>query len=461
MERRGLFVYTIETGEVRCLTEGNIKTLAGWCPDARRLAIGVGGNTKDDQLEIVDAVSGKVEDTGAFGVGACWSPQGDLIACTTEVQRGGSWIAGIPTDGKLGIYNVQERKMRAVKGTEGARNPVWSPSGEVVAFLARDKLGIATRDRVLKTALCPIKGGVLPGGLQVGWIGDDAVCCLDRSRLIRFEVALRTFTTLARWEEPAPPELGPGDFKVVELPRVTVRYARFDRIFAEAYGRILGEALEVYESHGFKMPREVVLEAQIDPSSTRLWTDGKAGMFLHLKSKDLLAPAIRSGVFNIYGMCHELGHIAMYRNMENLAGLPDGVGEGWAHYAGSVIVTEVAGRLGKSIWPEYYDVAEVEGIGRLKKAAAKADPWDKLDSTSRAALVFYRMETEFGRDKVAAAMTAALSERPTGKALMPLVLAKLRAAVSNPTAADWVPQSVLVPYVEWKRVLRGFLYVRL
>ena len=198
------------------------------------------------------------------------------------------------------------------------------------------------------------------------------------------------------------------------------------------------------------MPEKITLEAQIDPSSTSLWTDGESQMFLHLKSKELLAPATRTGVFNIYGMCHELGHIAMYRNMESLMGLPQGVGEGWAHYAGCIVVTEVAGKLGKSIWPEYYDIADVEGIGRLKRASAEAKPWDKMDPTSRAALVFYKIETEYGKDKLAAAMSAALAMRPTGKELMLLMLAKLREATSNSTAADWVPESVLVPQIEWK-----------
>jgi len=130
-------------------------------------------------------------------------------------------------------------------------------------------------------------------------------------------------------------------------------------------------------------------------------------------------------------------------------GLPQGVGEGWAHYAGSVVVTEVAARLGKTIWPEYYDIADVEGIGRLKRAAAQKKSWEEMDDTSRAALVFYRLETDYGRKKLMAAMTGALAQRPTGKALMPLMLAKLRSATGNLRAGDWIPSSVLEPRVEW------------
>ena len=266
----------------------------------------------------------------------------------------------------------------------------------------------------------------------------------------RLDISPARFMTLARWDQSEPPALQTAGFKTVELPRVKVRYARFDGAYAVALGRILQEALNVYEANGFNMPQEASLDAQIDPEGTRLWTDGASHVFLRLKSKELLAPASRTGVFNIYGMCHELGHIAMYRGLASLGGLPPGVAEGWADYAGKVVVTEVASRLGKSIWPEYYDVAEVEGIGRLKRDAAQAKPWDQLAPTSRACLVFYRIETEYGRDKLAAAMAAALAGRPTGKALMPLMLNKLRAATGNPAAADWAPRSVFEPRVEWQ-----------
>jgi hypothetical protein len=451
----GLFLYDVKTGTAKLLIEQYIKTLAAWSPDSRKLAIGTGaGYTNAHPLQIADIATGRVEDTGALGVGARWSPNGKLLACTTEVQRHqrDRWFfSGVPTGGKLGIYNVEQRQMRVVEGTDDALQPAWSKSGKLISYLGGGKIGIVGSDGSSKTLVQPPNGHLFqPGFLQMGWVGDEVLYIRAANYLARFDISQVKLVTVAKWDEPKPPELKPKDFKVVELPRVTVRYARIDEKYAEALGRILEEALKVYESHGFKMPQKATLEAQIDPSGTQLWTDGESHMFLHLKSKELLAPASRTGVFNIYGMCHELGHIAMYRNLESLMGLPQGVGEGWADYAGKVVVTEVAARLGKAIWPEYYDIAEVEGIGRLKRASAQAKPWDKMDPTSRASLVCYRIETEYGRDKLAAAMTAALAERPTGKALMPLMLAKLRVATSNSTAGDWVPQSVLVPQIEWQ-----------
>lgn len=452
-ESYGVFVCQLKQGEARLLIEKTIRTLAAWSPDSSRLAVGTGeGYTKNHPLLIVDIATGKVDDTGALGVGASWSPDGKLIACTTDVRRGGSWYAGVPTDGKLGLFEVEKRTMRVVEGTDGAIQPTWSKTGKYVAYVAGEDIGIVLRDGGMPRKVQPIGESVKD--VQMAWVRDNVLFIRTKTCLARFDISTDELAKVAEWTTPRAPEIKPEDFKALELPRVTVRYARFDRKYAEALGKILAEALKVYESLGFKMPAKVTLEAQIDPSRTQLWTDGESQMFLHLKSKEILAPATRTGVYNVYGMCHELGHIAMYRNMKNLMGLPAGVGEGWAHYAGSVVVTEVAAKLGKSIWPEYYDVAEVEGMGRLKRESQTVKPWDELDATARTALVFYKMETEFSRAKSTAAMTAALAERPTGKDLMPLVLAKLRKLTANPAAADWLPESVLVPQVEWRTKAR-------
>ena len=447
-EPYGLFVCHLQQNEVRLLLEKGIKTRAAWSPDSRRLALGTGqGYTKNYPLQIVDIATGSVDDTGALGVGASWSPDGRLIACTSQVTRGGSWYAGVPTDGKLGLFDVEKRQMHVVEGTDGAMQPTWSKTGSLVAYVAGKDVGIVAREGGKPTKVQPVIENLKE--VQMAWVGDDALYIRAKTCLARFDVPTARLANVAEWNTPRAPELKNEDFKLVELPRVTVRYARFDRKYAEALGKILGQALKVYESLGFKMPLKVTLEAQIDPSRTQLWTDGESQMFLLLKSKESLAPATRTGVYNIYGMCHELGHIAMYRNLGSLLGLPAGIGEGWAHYAGSIVVTDVAAELGNTIWPEYYDVAEVEGIGRLKRESQTAKPWDQLDANARAALMFYRIESEFGRARLGAAMTAALAERPTGKDLVPLLLVKLRQATSNPTAADWIPESALVPHVEW------------
>ena len=445
----GLFVCDLRTNRVLRLTDKAVKTNPAWSPDSRRLAIGVGeGYTRDYPLWVIDAVTGKIDDTKTLGVGAAWSPDGKYIACTTEVARGGSWSGGIPNDGKLGIYDVATRKMRVIGGTDRAMMPRWSRSGKWIAYQGSMELNVVGSDgsnpRKIMEQVDIISA--------VSWLGDRAVFFQGATSISRADVSAAKGVALAKWLEPKAPEIKESDFKVVEMPRVTVRFARFDRKYAEAFARILSEAVAAYERMGFKMPAKVTLESYIDPTQTNLWTDGVSALFLRLRSKSLLKPSTQTGVFNIYGMCHELGHDAMYPGLSSMMGLPAGVGQGWAHYMGSVVVSEVAQKLGKSIWPEPYDVSDVEGIGRLRRQADTQLPkgWDSMDPDSRAALVFYTMETDYGRDKVTSAMIKALDQRPTGKDLMPLMVKQLKEITGDPKAGDWLPESVVVPKVEWK-----------
>jgi hypothetical protein len=154
-------------------------------------------------------------------------------------------------------------------------------------------------------------------------------------------------------------------------------------------------------------------------------------------------------VFNTYGMCHELGHIAMCRQLENVVGLPEGVGEGWAHYAGSAVVEEVGKALGDAIWPKPYDIAAVEGMARLRRQV-EGKAWEELSPSSRAAKVFYDIEVHHGRDALMGALRAALGRAAIGKDLMPLFVQALRDATGDPNAGDWIPESCLVPpQVKW------------
>ena len=133
----GLLVWRLRQNEVRLLIEKALKTRPAWSPDSRRLAIGAASDyAKNYPLQIVDITTGNVDDTGVLGVGASWSPDGKLIACTTGVQRGGSWLQGIPTDGKLGFYDVEKRTMQILEGTDGATMPAWSGTGSYVAYLS-------------------------------------------------------------------------------------------------------------------------------------------------------------------------------------------------------------------------------------------------------------------------------------------------------------------------------------
>ena len=278
----------------------------------------------------------------------------------------------------------------------------------------------------------------------------DTFDWMIRAHLSPTSAEAQAAVTAAGPAEPAPAPAEPVRV-TVSKPGVAVTTEGLDAAYAEAFAAILVEARREYRDVlGLSLPETISLQARRDPAGQlRLWTDGDSQLFLTVTSEDQLAPPARSGVFNVYGMCHELGHIVMYRGMRDLVGLPEGVGEGWAHYAGSVVVEAVAGRLGDTIWPQPYDVVATDGIARLTRQTADKD-WDELDPAARAAKVFYRAEQLHGRETVGSCLAQALSERPTGRELMPRFVEALRRTAGDPAAGDWIPESVLTSAVKWQ-----------
>ncbi len=163
----------------------------------------------------------------------------------------------------------------------------------------------------------------------------------------------------------------------VAAPHVAVEYAGIDRPYAAAIAETLSAARQAYvDGFGFDMPDRVSGHVACGPDeTTRLYTDGKDALFLSLKSKDDLAPPAKSGVFNLYGMCHELGHMAMYRTLKSRAWLTEAGAEGWAHWAGCVVVDAVYERKGAKLWPQAYDYRQ-DGTARLARALKAAKPSD-------------------------------------------------------------------------------------
>lgn len=470
----GLFVVELATGRVRRLIDKALKTAPAWSADSRKLAIGNSpGYARYYPLIIVDVQTGQISPAQVEGVGAAWSPDGQCLAFTTQVVRGGGWRYGIPMDGRIGIFNLTTGKLIAASppgrndrdrqtgkyDTAGSLLPVWSPDGQWMAYL-RTASFRADKESPMKESkelwIVDKQGRrsrrILDEFYPVAWAHDSrSLFILKEHQIDRVDTESLTAQTLVSWGKAEPPEPSPADAIAIEKPGVAVRVTRIDRVYGEAFAAILCEARREYEdTFGLSLPETIVLEAKREPQGNlSLWTDGDSCLFLTISSKRQLAPSPRTGIFNIYGLCHELGHMVMYRRMKNQVGLPDGVGEGWAHYGGSVVVDAVADRLGQSIWPEPYDVAAVEGTARLKRQI-EGKKWEELDPTGRAAKVFYEMDKRFGRQVLAKAFDLALTARPAGHEFMPIFVAGLREITGNPAAADWIPQEVLQPETKWK-----------
>lgn len=182
--------------------------------------------------------------------------------------------------------------------------------------------------------------------------------------------------------------------ETVSAPHVKVDYEGIDAPHAAAIANTLSAAWSVYkDEYGFDVPDQVACKVICKAGQTsRLWTDGNDTITLTMPSQQKLQPPAQSGTFNLYGMCHELGHIAMYRTLKERDWMSGAAAEGFAHYAGAVVVDRVYEAKGEKLWATPYDYRQ-DGTARLKRQLAGPAPAD----TVRGAGQWLQLEQIIGR----------------------------------------------------------------
>lgn len=160
-----------------------------------------------------------------------------------------------------------------------------------------------------------------------------------------------------------------------KLDHVVVSYSGTSKAYAEAIGRTVETARNAAaEKFGFDMPKTIQVEITVDPNAqVRLFNDGADHIFLTIRSEDNLLKPGTSGVYQLYGMCHEVGHMAMYRLIHDHSWMTSEAAEGWANYMGSRLVDVVYAKQGADLWPDRYDYRE-DGMKRLEKQLSVEKP---------------------------------------------------------------------------------------
>lgn len=167
------------------------------------------------------------------------------------------------------------------------------------------------------------------------------------------------------------PDRGPSPPARVHPDHVEITAEGIDDAYAQALARTAEAArAAAIEKFGFDMPAKIRISAAVKPGEkTRLYTDGRDRFFLIVSSPAKLRKPAESGVFNLYGMCHEMGHLAMYRLIGDHSWMTGEAAEAWAHYLGSRLVDEVYAREGGDLWPDRYDY-RADGMKRLERQLA-------------------------------------------------------------------------------------------
>lgn len=162
-----------------------------------------------------------------------------------------------------------------------------------------------------------------------------------------------------------------GTPRVYRTDSAVVRYSGVGEDYAKAVALTAQAARDAAAGYGFDMPASVTVEVGLG-DVLRLFTDGDSSLHLTVRSEADLHKPSESGVFILYGICHEVGHIAMYRAVRERMWMTSGAAEGWAHFLGSRLVDEVYEREGGDLWPDVYDYLQ-DGTTRLDRQMKAQD----------------------------------------------------------------------------------------
>lgn len=467
----GLFAIGLSDGKIKQLSDAVIKSYVSWSPDGKSIAYGVGDYEKDYSLQITDVASGTTTDLKKNGVGVSWSPDGQWIAYTGGILKGGSWWGGVPADGRIRKTNVKTGETADLSGApsnatdeksgiwefSGDIVPKWSPDGSHIAYQhihqKMDKQGKRLIGENQLWVMRPDGSGqkmVSDKWQPFVWSKDGKSIFLHEEKAItRISIDTGDKKEIASWKIPEKPEPKESDYKTMEKPGASIRYRGVTPEYAKAVLSVTAAAREIYANqYHCNVPDRVTINLEKDSSAyTNLWNDGQSQIFLTVESLDKLAPPKVSGTFNIYGLCHEIGHMVMYRQT-NFIGLPGGIGEAWADYAGSVVEDEVYKKLGQSVWPERYDYSQ-EGMKRFRANSTNKDLLND-DRMYRVGAKFLILNDRYGAAKVFAAMNDALSGGVYGKDLMPKFIASLGKLTGDKSVAEVFPKEMVSTEMRWE-----------
>jgi len=177
-----------------------------------------------------------------------------------------------------------------------------------------------------------------------------------------------------------------------------VRYAGIEPSQAEAIARVVDASRKVaVDSYHFNLPQTISVTVDCGPGNkVRLFNDGQDRLSLSIRSPEQLKPPSESGIFHLYGLCHEVGHLAMYRVIQDHHWLSHAGAEGWAHFLGSQMVDGVYDALGESGWCYPYDYRQ-DGTARLDAQLSEPNP----NKVSQAAGLWRELAGLIGSERIA------------------------------------------------------------
>jgi len=190
--------------------------------------------------------------------------------------------------------------------------------------------------------------------------------------------------------------------KTITTNDFIVHYEDYTEKYAKASINILNIVKVNAIKLGFNFPKQIefnIVKADRNRLSARRIENNNLITWEFKSLNDFLAPE-RSGYNNVYGLCHEIGHLCMFNILNgNCTWMTDNCSEGWANYFGSLMIENVYKNLGVKAWPDQHDYYKSRGIQAFLKNI-KANTSAKEKDFYSCSLFWYNLSSQIGQKKI-------------------------------------------------------------
>lgn len=164
-----------------------------------------------------------------------------------------------------------------------------------------------------------------------------------------------------------------GQTDKIETEHFKVKYDIEAEKYVKASIKVLESAWNIATRNGYKLPDKIRFNVRNTDRSV-LYFDRKSlkEITLEYKNIDSFNSPNQGGKNNIYGLCHELGHLCMYNTTTNKNNwMSYNFRESWADFFGNFLIDSVHAELGTDFWPNSYDYLEFSGSEYMAKRIEK------------------------------------------------------------------------------------------
>lgn len=187
-----------------------------------------------------------------------------------------------------------------------------------------------------------------------------------------------------------------GQIKRLDTEHFQANYEAETEKYVLASLEVLELARNLAIDAGYDLPDKLQFSV-IRSERNVLYFDRKKlnGITWEYNSLENLLPPAESRKKNVYGLCHEIGHLSMYRITNNKNNwMSYDYRESWADFFGNFLIDSVFQYLGTDFWPEPHDYSESAGMDFFLQRIENDNP--KLQSFNKSALFWYELNLKLG-----------------------------------------------------------------